>query len=231
MKLSKLIIIIAIIASFFTLISLITDPMVREIPKNTSNIIKKHKLKNTLSIHFVTIISTCIPIICFLFCFQKSRVLLENEFLFCLVFIVCHLTVISIVENTKNAVGRLRPDFLDRCRPIMKICTGDNKIIKDGRKSFPSGHSATCGCGFIYLILFINSEYVNSINNCILNNVYVKTLLNMYFFMIPLYVGASRYIDNRHFISDIIAGNILGGFISFLFFNKFGKQCLYNNNC
>lgn len=61
----------------------------------------------------------------------------------------------------KNAIGKPRPDLVDRCQPdpeIMAallqpgnfsmashaICTQkDNAILKDGFRSFPSGHSSS----------------------------------------------------------------------------------------
>ncbi len=58
-------------------------------------------------------------------------------------------------QATKSAVGRLRPDFLDRCQPAGGanyqfkpqygtdtgvVCTQtDIKLLDDGRSSFPSG--------------------------------------------------------------------------------------------
>ena len=60
-----------------------------------------------------------------------------------------------IIHIFKNFVGRPRPDFLDRCQPVsgavdpfmglstIDVCTQTNmKILYDGMKSFPSGHSA-----------------------------------------------------------------------------------------
>jgi hypothetical protein len=58
-------------------------------------------------------------------------------------------------QATKSSVGRLRPDFLDRCQPAQAIdytfqlqfgmhtdvvCTQTNQyLLDDGRSSFPSG--------------------------------------------------------------------------------------------
>lgn len=58
-------------------------------------------------------------------------------------------------QSTKCAVGRLRPDFLDRCKPLggpdykfhtqygqntAVVCTEtDINLLDDGRSSFPSG--------------------------------------------------------------------------------------------
>lgn len=53
-----------------------------------------------------------------------------------------------ILENLLlKFTGRPRPDFYWRCFPDGRgnaafDCTGDPSIIKDGRKSFPSGHSS-----------------------------------------------------------------------------------------
>lgn len=51
-----------------------------------------------------------------------------------------------VVECVKNRVGRLRPDFLDRCAwdAVEGVCTGAAALVKDGRRSFPSGASAGC---------------------------------------------------------------------------------------
>lgn len=42
----------------------------------------------------------------------------------------------------KLSVGRLRPDFLDRCEynEITEKCDGNKNEIIEGRKSFPSGY-------------------------------------------------------------------------------------------
>lgn len=57
-----------------------------------------------------------------------------------------------ITQVLKNACGKPRPDLIDRCQPRpgsedlipyglsnSSICTGDEKIIKDGFRSWPSG--------------------------------------------------------------------------------------------
>lgn len=63
-----------------------------------------------------------------------------------------------ITQALKNACGKPRPDLIDRCQPRLgshdppryglsnsTICTGDPVILKDGFRSWPSGHSS-CEC-------------------------------------------------------------------------------------
>lgn len=66
----------------------------------------------------------------------------------------------TITGVLKNATGKPRPDFIDRCRPLQgsvdpplfglsnsTICTQtDQGILKDGFKSFPSGHCSSKSC-------------------------------------------------------------------------------------
>lgn len=69
-----------------------------------------------------------------------------------------------ILQATKTAVGRLRPDFLDRCKPAALLgnaylfhleigsyahpgCTETDKaLLDDGRSSFPSGAALSTLC-------------------------------------------------------------------------------------
>ena len=64
----------------------------------------------------------------------------------------------------KNAVGRPRPDLLARCKPRegtpvqglvgVEVCgEGDGHLLRDGWRSFPSGHSSLAFCGLGYLAL------------------------------------------------------------------------------
>lgn len=73
----------------------------------------------------------------------------------------------------KNTVGRPRPDFIDRCQPVTdavnlvaayglsnsSICQQSNHaILKDGFRSFPSGHSSTSFSGLGYLAIWLSSK-------------------------------------------------------------------------
>lgn len=59
----------------------------------------------------------------------------------------------AITEMCKAAFATMRPDFQDRCLGVAwpdvlpndtdtTVCTGDDRLVEDGRRSFPSGHQS-----------------------------------------------------------------------------------------
>uniref|UniRef100_A0A0E0LU62 Phosphatidic acid phosphatase type 2/haloperoxidase domain-containing protein n=1 Tax=Oryza punctata TaxID=4537 RepID=A0A0E0LU62_ORYPU len=70
-----------------------------------------------------------------------------------------------ITDAIKDGVGRPRPDFFWRCFPdgIPKfdnvttdvICHGEKSVIKEGHKSFPSGHSSWSFAGLGFLAWYL----------------------------------------------------------------------------
>ncbi|KAK1884195.1 Phospholipid phosphatase 1, partial [Dissostichus eleginoides] len=70
----------------------------------------------------------------------------------------------SLTDIAKYSIGRLRPHFLDVCRPDWNLincsagtyietftCQGDAKMVNEGRLSFYSGHSSFS----MYCMLFL----------------------------------------------------------------------------
>lgn len=78
-----------------------------------------------------------------------------------------------ITDAIKDGVGRPRPDFFWRCFPdgIPKfdnvttnvICHGEKSVIKEGHKSFPSGHSSCKTCNASVLLSFEVPLYVSEL--------------------------------------------------------------------
>ncbi|KAI4747207.1 PAP2-domain-containing protein [Aureobasidium sp. EXF-8845] len=81
-------------------------------------------------------------------------------------------TAFVITGALKNTVGKPRPDLIDRCQPRAgsidpspyglsnsTICTQtDMSILRDGFRSFPSGHSSSSFAGLFYLSLYLAAK-------------------------------------------------------------------------
>lgn len=111
------------------------------------------------------------------------------------------------VDWIKNRVGRLRPDFWARCEifdEIANTCSGDAWLVKDGRRSFPSGHSSTAFAGCFFLCLFLagkNGGFAFSATFS-RSSVLQSRLLRFSLAVSPLFLAAwiaiTRIEDNYH---------------------------------
>ncbi|CEJ55587.1 hypothetical protein PMG11_01838 [Penicillium brasilianum] len=124
-----------------------------------------------------------------------------------------------ITQVLKNACGKPRPDLIDRCQPISgsldlpvyglsnsSICTGDAKIIKDGFRSWPSGHSSSSFAGLFYTSLWLGGK-LHILDN---RGEAWKSLLVMVPILAATLVAVSRIMDARHHPFDVITGSLLG---------------------
>ncbi|KAF8533348.1 phosphatidic acid phosphatase type 2/haloperoxidase, partial [Trichophaea hybrida] len=127
---------------------------------------------------------------------------------------------ICITGALKNATGKPRPDVIARCIPPVgavneKVfglfnpanCTQtDNLILKDGFKSFPSGHSSTAFAGLGYLSLFLAGKLHVMDNR--------GEVWKAFLVLIPLLaaslIAVSRIMDARHHPFDVVTGSMLG---------------------
>ncbi|KAA6398473.1 MAG: phosphatidate phosphatase [Streblomastix strix] len=150
---------------------LIQDPVYRDFSLDDQSI--AHELKDdTISegfllgiIFFGSFIASSIYII---FSPKKLQSLLS-----CIISIFFGFGVSqSVTLLLKVNIGRLRPDFLQRCMPDMRdvyrytqqdipkygrllahnfICTGDPKVIREGHFSFPSQHTSSISYAFVFV--------------------------------------------------------------------------------
>ncbi|KAL2818806.1 phosphatidic acid phosphatase type 2/haloperoxidase [Aspergillus cavernicola] len=124
-----------------------------------------------------------------------------------------------ITQALKNACGKPRPDIIDRCQPrpgsqdpvpyglsTSSICTGDPHLLKDGFRSWPSGHSSSSFAGLFYLSLWIGGK-LHIMDN---KGEVWKMFLVMFPCLGATLIAVSRIMDARHHPFDVITGSLLG---------------------
>ncbi len=148
------------------------------------------------------------------------------------------LIVTNLTNIGKKSLGRLRPNFLDVCKPstdpfisICKSndmigyhakyyvvpgvdfnCTGDPKAVSESRLSFPSGHASTAFYTAIFLILYVNRTWSKR------NLSFIVQFFQFLLFALAFYTGLSRITDHKHHWSDVLAGSLLGTLVASLKF-------------
>lgn len=89
---------------------------------------------------------------------------------------------------------------------MLIVCTGNVKIIEEGRRSFPSGHASSTFAGLGFISLFFSAHF----------NLFDGSgrLYKLIIFLIPLLtatlISISRIVDYRHHWDDVLAGGIIG---------------------
>lgn len=125
-----------------------------------------------------------------------------------------------ITTALKNAAGKPRPDLIDRCQPKAgsadpavfglsnsTICTqADHAILKDGFRSFPSGHSSGAFAGLFYLSLYLAGK-LHLFDN---RGEVWKTFIVLLPTVGAALIAISRIMDARHHPFDVISGSLLG---------------------
>ncbi|ORX68447.1 acid phosphatase/Vanadium-dependent haloperoxidase [Anaeromyces robustus] len=148
---------------------------------------------------------------------------------------ICVSVTLCLFVTTliKVSVGRFRPDFISRCQvnitkveEIYKsynisnqisfgprnlynttICTNTNKFrLDEGRRSFPSGHTAFAFSSLTYTSLFLAGKLHLFDGNFILWKLIMVIIPNL----LALFIGFTRLIDYRHHWQDVVVGGILG---------------------
>jgi membrane-associated phospholipid phosphatase len=131
---------------------------------------------------------------------------------------------VCLVEFAKGYVGRLRPNFAQRCLgpnalppvsqdSLARVITSDDGCVEghgawDGRRSFPSGHSAL-GAGLgVYAQLWIVRADAGVVG-------YIGGFLAL---GAGFGVGASRVADNAHHVGDVVAGALIGVWLAAVHF-------------
>jgi diacylglycerol diphosphate phosphatase/phosphatidate phosphatase len=130
-----------------------------------------------------------------------------------------------VTEFFKVVVGRLRPDFLARCKPVDNVCTGTEKSIREGRKSFFSGHTSCSFYCISHMVFWMLQKGWKQLGFRISRRktsavVIVGSLLP---FSLCSYVAISRSQQYIHHPTDIITGAAVAILIAY-YFLKFHRN-------
>ncbi|KDQ07946.1 hypothetical protein BOTBODRAFT_38383 [Botryobasidium botryosum FD-172 SS1] len=137
----------------------------------------------------------------------------------------------SITQVVKVTVGRPRPDLIDRCQPApgsqnapvwglvtSAVCTQDNLTkLKDGFRSFPSGHSSMsfAGLGFLSFYLAGKLHLFDQRGHTAKSWIAVAPLMG------AALVAISRTMDYRHHWQDVLVGSLLGITVAFFAYRQY----------
>ncbi|KIK08841.1 hypothetical protein K443DRAFT_493371 [Laccaria amethystina LaAM-08-1] len=163
------------------------------------------------------IVALFVPIIIFMVVGGLRRSLLEIHHGILAVLAALGLARL-ITQFLKHRVGRLRPDFLARCKwdKVLEACTGKEQTIVDGRKSFPSGHSSTAFSGMFLLSLWLAGQtaawcfHVPRPARTISSSQMTRFILTLLPISWATFVAISRVEDYRHHKEDVIVGSLIG---------------------
>ncbi|XP_055010051.1 phospholipid phosphatase 1 isoform X3 [Boleophthalmus pectinirostris] len=145
----------------------------------------------------------------------------------------------SLTDIAKYSIGRLRPHFLDICRPDWKLincsmgayiedytCTGDPQKVQEGRLSFYSGHSSFSMYCMLFLALYLQARLQFEWARLL------RPTLQFFVIAASVYTGLSRVSDYKHHWSDVLTGLLQGALMAILvvfFVSDFFKPGLENN--
>ncbi|XP_048228534.1 lipid phosphate phosphatase 1 isoform X2 [Ricinus communis] len=203
----------------------IIHPFYRYVGKDMMQDLKYPFQDNTVPTWSVPLYAVLLPIAIFLFFYMRRRDVYDlHHSILGLLFSVLITAVIT--DTIKNAVGRPRPNFFWRCFPDGKefydqlgdvICHGKDSDIKEGHKSFPSGHTSWSFAGLGFLTLYLSGK-IKAFDR---RGHVAKLCLLILPLLAAALVGISRVDDYWHHWQDVFAGAFLGLVVSAFCYMQF----------
>ena len=141
-----------------------------------------------------------------------------------------------VTHISKYTIGRLRPHFIDVCRPkivssgvilnrfsacpnnsaiyyVDYECTGEEVYpyqLVDAHLSFMSGHSSHIASSMVYLMMYLQARFRwQGLDR-------VKHALQTVLFSVAFWVALTRISDYKHHWSDVLVGFLQGAIFSIL---------------
>ncbi|KAF3431936.1 hypothetical protein FNV43_RR26672 [Rhamnella rubrinervis] len=193
----------------------VIEPFHRFVGEDMMSDLKYPLQDNTIPFWGVPIIAILLPLVVIIvYYFIRKDVYDLHQAILGLLFSVFITAVIT--DAIKDAVGRPRPDFFWRCFPDGKgvfdavkkgvVCKGDKSVVKEGHKSFPSGHTSWSFAGLGFLALYISGK----IRVFDRRGHVAKLCIVLLPLLVAALVGVSRIDDYWHHWQDVFAGALLG---------------------
>ncbi|PSS13442.1 Lipid phosphate phosphatase [Actinidia chinensis var. chinensis] len=209
---------ILLLLGVIEIILYIIHPFYRYVGEHMMTDLKYPLKDNTVPVWAVPMYAVLLPIVIFvLFYFRRRDVYDLHHSILGLLFAVLITGVLT--DAIKNAVGRPRPDFFWRCFPDgidnydkwgNVICHGKDSVIKEGHKSFPSGHASWSFAGLGFLSLYLSGK-IKAFDR---RGHVAKLCIVLLPLLVASLVAISRVDDYWHHWQDVFAGGLLGLVVS-----------------
>ncbi|KAK6798201.1 hypothetical protein RDI58_005903 [Solanum bulbocastanum] len=200
-------------------------PFYRFVGKDMMEDLKYPLKSNTVPIWAVPVYAVLLPMVVFLLLYFRRRDVYDlHHAILGLLFSVVVTAVIT--DAIKDAVGRPRPDFFWRCFPDGKevydkwgdvVCHGDKNVVREGHKSFPSGHTSLSFAGLGFLSLYLSGKI--QVFDC--RGHVAKLCLVLLPLLLASLVAISRVDDYWHHWQDVFAGGLIGLVVAVLCYLQF----------
>ncbi|GAB2226625.1 hypothetical protein Droror1_Dr00022438 [Drosera rotundifolia] len=201
-------------------------PFYRFVGKDMMTDLKYPLKANTVPVWSVPIYAILLPITVFLIFYIRRRDVYDlHHAVLGLLYAVLITAVIT--DAIKDGVGRPRPDFFWRCFPDgvahyddklgNVVCHGEPSVIKEGHKSFPSGHSSWSFAGLGFLSLYLAGK-IKAFNR---QGHVAKLCIVFLPLLAAALVAVSRVDDYWHHWQDVFAGGLLGLVVAFFCYLQF----------
>ncbi|CAL9031630.1 unnamed protein product, partial [Prunus brigantina] len=174
--------------------------------------------KDTIPFWAVPIYAVILPLVIFLLYYFCRKDVYDLHHAILGIFSLSYSVLITLVitDSIKDAVGRPRPNFFWRCFPDgigefdpvsgNAMCNGDKKVIKEGHKSFPSGHTSISFAGLGFLAWYLSGK----IKVFDRRGHSAKLCIAFLPLLCAALVGISRVDDYWHHWQDVFAGGLIG---------------------
>lgn len=213
----------------------IIGPFYRFVGADMMSDLKYPMKDNTVPVWAVPIYAVLLPIVIFIFYYLRRKDVYDlHHSILGLLFSILITAVMT--DAIKNAVGRPRPDFFWRCFPDGRdfydrwgnvICHGKESDIKEGHKSFPSGHTSWSFAGLGFLAMYLAGK----IKPFDRRGHIAKLCIIFLPLLVASLVGVSRVDDYWHHWQDVFAGALIGLVVAMFCYLQFFPPPYHSQGC